>query len=173
MKARRIADEKNEPSPAENDFRYPGPKPQFREAALVFIADSVEAAGRSIQSPSQQTLDEMVRRIIRNKFVDGQLDECDLTLRDLDAIAKAMTRILVAIHHTRPQYPSQQDTTTLPRSSTTSVRTVITARAEPASAAEQLPATTTEHDGHSHAGHAHADVSDAPIDLSDHRRRLR
>jgi putative nucleotidyltransferase with HDIG domain len=93
--------------PAEEDFRYPGPKPQFRESALVFLADSVEAAARAIPEPTQPRLDEMVRRITRNKFMDGQLDECDLTLRDLDAIAKAMTRILVAIHHTRPQYPSQ------------------------------------------------------------------
>ena len=108
VKARRLADEQNTAVPEEADFRYSGPKPQFREAALVFIADSVEAAGRSLADPSQPKLDDMVRRIIRSKFVDGQLDECDLTLRDLDAIAKAMTRVLVAIHHTRPQYPSQQ-----------------------------------------------------------------
>ena len=161
VRAARLADEQGLPPPIEDDFRYSGPKPQFREAAIVFIADSVEAAGRAIADPTQPKLDEMVRRIIRNKFTDGQLDECDLTLRDLDAIAKAMSRVLVAIHHTRPQYPSQQ-------------------RAEAAAAMSATqPGLRTELEGlavaRAEAAEEEAAVvdPDAPIDLSDHRRRSR
>jgi hypothetical protein len=129
-KARRQAAEDNLPEPEENDFRYPGPKAQFRESALVLLADSIEAAGRAIADPTEPRLSEMVRRIIRNKFIDGQLDECDLTLRDLNAIAKAMTRVLVAIHHTRPRYPSQ---------------TAADARAVPSEAAADAPIDLAEH----------------------------
>lgn len=160
VRAARMADEQGLPPPVEDDFRYTGPKPQFREAAIVFIADSVEAAGRAIADPSQPKLDEMVRRIIRNKFTDGQLDECDLTLRDLDAIARAMSRVLVAIHHTRPQYPSQQRAEAAAALSATQPG-LLRAEVEAVVAAVEPRAEEPEQD------------PEAPIDLSDHRRRLR
>jgi putative nucleotidyltransferase with HDIG domain len=87
-------------------FRYPGPKPQFREAALVMIADAVEAASRSLPDPSSERLQQLVQRIINAVFTEGQLDECDLTLRDLNAIAASFLHTLEGIYHTRPVYPA-------------------------------------------------------------------
>jgi putative nucleotidyltransferase with HDIG domain len=90
---------------AEEDFRYPGPKPQTREVALVMLADSVEAAAKSITDPSPARLQGLVQNIINRIFVDGQLDACDLTLKDLHEIARAFNRVLNAIYHYRPDYP--------------------------------------------------------------------
>jgi hypothetical protein len=91
--------------PAESDYRYPGRKPQSRETAIVMLGDSVEAASRSLPEPTPARLQGLVNRIINLKFTDGQLDECDLTLKDLHLIAKAFTRILNSIYHERPEYP--------------------------------------------------------------------
>lgn len=89
----------------ETEFRYPGPKPQTREAGLVMLADSVEAASRSLQDPSTERIQGLVQKIINACFRDGQLNECELTLKDLHLIARAFTKILVGIHHNRPKYP--------------------------------------------------------------------
>ncbi len=67
----------------EEGFRYPGPKPNSKETAVVLLADSVEAAARALKDPAPAKIEELVRKIINNKFIDGQLDECDLTLKDL------------------------------------------------------------------------------------------
>jgi putative nucleotidyltransferase with HDIG domain len=88
-------------------FRYPGPKPQTREAALVMIADACEASSRSLETPTDDAIRTLVARRINEVFAEGQLDECELTLRDLNAIAAAMVRALEAIYHTRPDYPSR------------------------------------------------------------------
>jgi putative nucleotidyltransferase with HDIG domain len=88
-------------------FRYPGPKPQTREAALVMIADACEASSRALEVPTEDALRTLVSRRINEVFAEGQLDECELTLRDLNAIAAAMVRALGAIYHTRPDYPSR------------------------------------------------------------------
>lgn len=92
-------------SVAEADYRYPGRKPQTREAALVMLADSIEAASRSLADPNPARLQGLVQRIINHKFTDDQLEECDLTLNDLHLIAKAFSRVLMSIYHTRPEYP--------------------------------------------------------------------
>ncbi|MBE0616746.1 MAG: HDIG domain-containing protein, partial [Proteobacteria bacterium] len=89
----------------ENDYRYPGPKPQTREAALVLLADAVEAASRTVPDPRPARIQGMVQNIINRTFADGQLDECDLTLKDLHEIARSFSRILSAIHHQRIDYP--------------------------------------------------------------------
>ena len=89
----------------EADYRYPGRKPQTREAALVMIADSIEAASRSLPDPAPARLRGLISRIINIKFSDGQLDECDLTLRHLHVIAKAFARVLDSIYHQRVEYP--------------------------------------------------------------------
>lgn len=89
----------------EERFRYPGPKPQTKETAIVHLADSVEAASRTLANPTPTNLEELVRRIINNKFIDGQLDECDLTLKDLNIIATTFTKVLTGVYHTRVQYP--------------------------------------------------------------------
>lgn len=90
---------------SENDFRYPGPKPQFREAAIMMIADSCEAAARSLAEPNPENIRYIVTKIIDAIVSDDQLDECDLTLRELTQIRESMIRSLVAIYHSRIDYP--------------------------------------------------------------------
>ncbi len=89
----------------ERDFRYPGPKPQTREAGLVMLADHVEAASRTLTDPTPSRIQGMVQKIINNIFIDGQLDECELTLKNLHEIAKSFNRILAGIYHHRIDYP--------------------------------------------------------------------
>ncbi len=89
----------------EASFRYPGPKPQSREAALVLLADAVEAASRTLREPRPARIQGLVQNIINRTFADGQLDDCPLTLKDLHEIARSFTRILGAIYHQRIDYP--------------------------------------------------------------------
>jgi len=89
----------------EEGFRYPGPKPQTKETAIVLLADSVEAATRALREPTPSSIEEIVQKIINNKFIDGQLDECDLTLKDLEKISAVFIRILSGIYHGRITYP--------------------------------------------------------------------
>lgn len=91
----------------ESDFRYQHPKPQTREAAIVMLADSVQAAVHALKKPTQGHLKGKVREIIKQKFEDGQLDECDLTFKDLDTIAKTFEYVLNGIFHNRIEYPDQ------------------------------------------------------------------
>lgn len=92
----------------ERDFRYLGPKPQTKEAGLVMLADAVEAASRTLADPTPARIQGLVQKIINDIFIDGQLDECELTLKDLNAIAKSFNIILNAIHHHRIEYPESQ-----------------------------------------------------------------
>ncbi|MBN3038848.1 MAG: HDIG domain-containing protein [Candidatus Omnitrophica bacterium] len=94
--------------PKEEGFRYPGPKPQTKETAVVLLADSVEAASRALAEPTPARLKGLVRKIINNKFIDNQLDQCELTLKDLDKIAETFTRILMGIFHTRVEYEPEK-----------------------------------------------------------------
>ena len=87
------------------DYRYPGPKPQTREAGLVMLADVVEAASRTLENPTPSRIQGLVQRLISGIFSDGQLDNCELTLRDLHKIAKSFNTILNGIHHHRIEYP--------------------------------------------------------------------
>jgi membrane-associated HD superfamily phosphohydrolase len=96
----------NERDIKEDAFRYPGPRPQSKEAAIVLLADSVEASSRTLTNPTPSRVQSLVQRIINNKFIDGQLDECDLTLKDLHKISEAFARILNAMFHTRVEYPN-------------------------------------------------------------------
>lgn len=89
----------------EEDFRYPGPKPQTKEAGLVLVADGVEAASRTLGDPTPARIKGMVQKIINNIFSDGQLDECELTLKDLNHIAMSFTKTLSGIFHSRIEYP--------------------------------------------------------------------
>jgi len=91
----------------EEGFRYPGPRPKSKETAIVLLADSVEAATRSLKEPTPKRIEELVRKIINNKFIDKQLDECDLTLNDLDKIAAVFIHILSGIYHSRITYPEE------------------------------------------------------------------
>ncbi|MGZ3723675.1 MAG: hypothetical protein ACXVA9_12120, partial [Bdellovibrionales bacterium] len=90
----------------EADFRYPGPKPQFKEAALLMLGDSIEAAARSLDEPTSGRLTSLVKNIIQSKFLDGQLEECDLTLSDLSIIEDTYRRVILGIYHQRIDYPT-------------------------------------------------------------------
>jgi len=96
----------------EQTFRYPGPKPQTRETAIVLLADSVEGACRALDEPTPPRINETVHKIVNNKFIDGQLDECNLTLKDLEKISSTFSRVLSAMHHTRIKYPEKKDAST-------------------------------------------------------------
>ena len=93
------------PQPAERDYRYLGPKPQTREAALIMLADAIEAASRTLSDPTSARIQGMVQKLINNIFIDGQLDECELTLKDLHLIAKSFNRVLTGSFHQRVDYP--------------------------------------------------------------------
>jgi putative nucleotidyltransferase with HDIG domain len=94
----------------EEGFRYPGPKPNTKETAIVLLADSVEAAARTLKEPTPVKIEELVHKIINNKFIDGQLDECELTLKDLEKISTVFIRILGGIYHSRIIYPENPTT---------------------------------------------------------------
>lgn len=87
------------------DYRYPGPKPQSKEAALVMLADVIEASSRALQNPTSARLKGLVQKMINEIFADGQLSDCDLTLRDLHKIANNFHKMLCGIHHSRIEYP--------------------------------------------------------------------
>ncbi|MGD9506868.1 MAG: HDIG domain-containing metalloprotein, partial [Syntrophobacteraceae bacterium] len=89
-----------------DDYRYPGPKPQTKEAGLVMLADVVEAACRSLTEPTPARIKGLVNKLINNIFIDGQLDECELTLKDLHYIARHFNQILATVHHKRVEYPT-------------------------------------------------------------------
>lgn len=91
----------------ETDFRYPGPKAQTKEAAIVGIADCIEAAVRSMQKPNPVKIETLVKKIITERLEDGQFDECDLSLRELDIVAKTILETLNGIFHSRIEYPTE------------------------------------------------------------------
>ena len=88
-----------------NDFRYSGPKPRTREASIVMMADSIEAAVRSMKDPTPKAIDQYIERLIRGKLEDGQLSECPLSLGDIDQICNAFSSILKGVYHERIEYP--------------------------------------------------------------------
>jgi putative nucleotidyltransferase with HDIG domain len=92
----------------ERPFRHSGPKPQSREAAIIMLADSVEASVRSLESRDEPAIRAMVTRIIEERIADGQFDECDLTLRDLERIREAFVAQLLGMYHTRIAYPQSK-----------------------------------------------------------------
>lgn len=105
-KALRQAEEQGiEPDFTEDDFRYPGPNAQSKEAAIVGIADSVEAAVRSLRKPTVEQVESMIEKIIKSRLDDHQLNECDLTLRELDIVGKTLKEAVMGIFHSRIEYP--------------------------------------------------------------------
>lgn len=92
----------------DEDYRYPGPKPQTREAGIVMLADLVEAASRTLQERAPGRLKTLVNTIIKKRFMDGELDECDITLRDIHNIEESFLPVLVGSHHGRIAYPWQK-----------------------------------------------------------------
>jgi len=91
----------------EKDFRYPGPKPQGKEVAIVSLADAVEAATRSLSKPTPGKIEGLVRKIIKDRLNSGELDESDLTFQDMDRIASAFSKVIMGMFHTRVEYPDK------------------------------------------------------------------
>lgn len=102
-------------NPSENlsqqNYRYPGPKPQSKEAGIVMLADIVEAASRTLTSPTPNLIKSMINRLINDKLNDNQLDECELSLRDITKIMQVFERVLCGIYHSRVDYPKTEDLT--------------------------------------------------------------
>jgi len=96
----------------EADFRYPGPKPQTPEAGIIMLADGTEAATRSITDPTPQKIRAMIQKVFSLVQNDGQLDECDLSLKDLSRIGDAFEKVVLAMHHKRVAYPTTADIST-------------------------------------------------------------
>ncbi|MFW5782479.1 MAG: HD family phosphohydrolase [Candidatus Muiribacteriaceae bacterium] len=92
----------------ESQFRYPGPKPQTREAALVMLADSIESATRSLSAATPSSIDNLIRKITNEKFVDEQFDECNLTLKEIDKIRNVFSKVLLQMFHKRIEYPDMK-----------------------------------------------------------------
>ncbi|HLS34891.1 MAG TPA: HDIG domain-containing protein [Bacillota bacterium] len=94
---------------SEIDFRYPGPKPQTKEAAVICICDSVEAAVRSLKEPTEEKIDDIVSSIINERLMDGQFNESPITLRELETVHETICRTLKGIFHSRIQYPEEEE----------------------------------------------------------------
>jgi len=135
----------------EKDFRYPGPKPQTREAGIVMLADCVEAASRTLVNPTPDRIQGMVQNIINRIFTDGQLDECELTLKNLHEIARSFNRILNGIFHHRVAYPEpvhkggSGTRKTDAKSAVHDQAQIENGDTQHADSAEQPPAKTSDH----------------------------
>jgi len=109
-KAAKQAEEQGKPNEyTEDDFRYPGPKAQSKEAAIVGIADSVEAAVRSLAHPTVEQVESIIGKIIKDRLDDQQFNECDLTLREMDQIAQTLKETVIGMFHSRIEYPDDKD----------------------------------------------------------------
>lgn len=91
----------------EQDFRYPGPKPQTKEVAIVSLADATEAAVRSLSKPTPGKIEALVRKIMKDRLNSGELDESDLTFQDLDKIVNSFVKVIMGMFHSRVEYPEQ------------------------------------------------------------------
>jgi len=105
--AKKQAEQAGETPPDENDYRYPGPKPQRPETAIVMLADAVEGAARSLKDRTAPKIKTAVHDMISKRLLDGQLDESGLTMNDLKRIEEALTRTLLSVYHGRITYPGQ------------------------------------------------------------------
>jgi putative nucleotidyltransferase with HDIG domain len=111
--AKRKQDEK-QPPPSEAEFRYTGPKPGTKEAAIVMLADTVEGAARTIAEPTPTRIEAVVHNMAMKRLQDGQFDECELSLRELSQIETSISKTLAAHYHARVAYPKQPDETEEP-----------------------------------------------------------
>jgi hypothetical protein len=89
------------------DYRYPGPKPQIKETAIVMLADTVEAAAKTLKSPTPGRLRKLVRDLVEKRFLEGELEDCNLTMRDLKDITEGFVSVLIGIYHERIEYPEK------------------------------------------------------------------
>ncbi len=106
--AKKQTEAEDKPGPSEFEFRYPGPKPTTREAAIMMLCDCVEGAARAMDEPTATRLENLVRSMANKRLMDGQFDDCDLTLQDLSRIEQAITKSLTAMYHQRIKYPEDK-----------------------------------------------------------------
>ncbi len=106
--AKQQSDERNTPAPTEFEFRYPGPKPRTREAAILMLGDAIESAARTVREPTAIRLEQLVHAIAQKRLMDGQFDESSLTLQELHQIEVSMSKTLAAIYHARVKYPTEK-----------------------------------------------------------------
>ena len=99
----------DQPAISETQYRYPGPKPKSKEIAVVMLADAVESATRAMNEPSAGRIEALVHDLAMKRLLDGQFDECDLTMRDLERIERALVKTLLGIYHGRIAYPSNRE----------------------------------------------------------------
>jgi putative nucleotidyltransferase with HDIG domain len=116
-------------------YQYPGPRPQTKEAGLLMLADGIEAAARTLSEPSQDRIQGMVQKMLNKVFASGELNECELTLRDLHSIAKSFTRVLTGIYHQRIAYAEPAEKT---QNSNVETRTAAGKEPEDEDSAENL-----------------------------------
>jgi len=137
----------------ESEFRYPGPKPRSRESAILMICDGCEGAVRALSEPTPGRIESTVHQVVMDRLTDGQFDECDITLRDLNLVEQTIVKSLCAIHHGRikypkaggsvPRIPTQQEPK-LPRPSVEASKPAVVVPAQPvADAVEPAPASSS------------------------------
>ena len=102
-----VQQNESENSIRETEYRYDGPRPQTKEAGIIMLSDAIEAAVRSLKRRSPAKVEEVVRKIIKARLQDGELDECDLTMRDLEKLAETYIRVLSGVYHNRIAYPER------------------------------------------------------------------
>ncbi len=106
--ARKQSEDQDSPSPAEFEFRYPGPKPQTKEAAILLLCDCVEGAARALPEPTPVRLEQLVNKLMTKRLMDGQFDECQITLQELHKIEQSVVKTLNSIYHGRIAYPKTE-----------------------------------------------------------------
>jgi putative nucleotidyltransferase with HDIG domain len=107
QKAERLEEQgEDQPEPQEIEYRYPGPKPQTKEVAILMLADAVESATRSMAEPTPGRIEALVHELANKRLMDGQFDECELTLRDLNLIVESIIKSVASIYHARIAYPT-------------------------------------------------------------------
>jgi len=120
--------EEDIPEVAEESFRYSGPKPQTKESAIVSLADAVESASRCLEKPTPAKIEQLVNDIIDQRISDHQLDECDLTLRDVRVIAERLRFTLMTMLHSRIAYPKHETKSPTPRDDSVRPDVMVTTR---------------------------------------------
>ena len=115
------------PAVSEVQYRYPGPKPRSKESAIVMISDAVESATRAMQEPTPQRIESLVEDIIMKRLLDGQFDECELTMREIQQVQRSCVKSLLAIYHGRIPYPSTANMQAAPAGSAPATPAVRTA----------------------------------------------
>jgi hypothetical protein len=113
-KAKKLRDAADASEVSEIQYRYGGPKPKTKEIAVLMLADAAESASRTLEEPTSAALEKLVHSLAMKRLLDGQFEECDLTMRDLTVIEKSLHKTLTGIYHGRIAYPSEAPATTTP-----------------------------------------------------------